>query len=300
MSTILSHPERGPWGKSNWRGNCSGHVYADLFRQIKPAFFIDPMVGSGTSIEVAAEMGIESVGLDLHSGFNILRDSIIETTKREADLCVSHPPYGGMILYSGAVWGKEAHPDDLSRCASDEDFHCKMQVALLNQREATKAGGLYGTIIGDYRRQGRYTSYQAECIARMPSDELAAVIIKAQHNVMSSSKTYKAMQLPMISHEYIVLWRKPRSMMSFLSTLSTVAREQHARMSGTWIAIVKTALMAAGRKASLSELYEVVAKGAPDKLASNPNWRAKVRQVVNSHPEVFRSEERGVWELAAA
>jgi hypothetical protein len=117
---------------------------------------------------------------------------------------------------------------------------------------------------------------------------------------MSSSKTYKAMQLPMISHEYIVLWRKPRSMMSFLSTLSTVAREQHARMSGTWIAIVKTALMAAGRKASLSELYEVVAKGAPDKLASNPNWRAKVRQVVNSHPEVFRSEERGVWELAAA
>jgi two-component system sensor histidine kinase ChvG len=69
-----------------------------------------------------------------------------------------------------------------------EHAEIKIGIAGLNQREATKAGGLYGTIIGDYRRQGRYTSYQAECISRMPSDELAAVIIKAQHNVLASSQ----------------------------------------------------------------------------------------------------------------
>lgn len=47
-----------------------------------------------TSIEVAQEMGIEAYGLDLHSGFNILKDRIIDSVKKEADLVFSHPPYG--------------------------------------------------------------------------------------------------------------------------------------------------------------------------------------------------------------
>ena len=68
--SILSFPERGPWGKSSWRGNCSGHVYKSLFEQLRPGTFVDPMVGSGTSVEVAREMGIQAFGLDLHSGFN--------------------------------------------------------------------------------------------------------------------------------------------------------------------------------------------------------------------------------------
>jgi hypothetical protein len=25
--SILSFPDRGPWGNSQYRGNCSGHVY---------------------------------------------------------------------------------------------------------------------------------------------------------------------------------------------------------------------------------------------------------------------------------
>ena len=75
--SILSFPDRGKWGSSKWRGNCSGHVYKDLFERLKPTVFVDPMVGSGTSVEVAHDMGIEAYGLDLHSGFNALRDSIV-------------------------------------------------------------------------------------------------------------------------------------------------------------------------------------------------------------------------------
>ena len=205
MSSILSFPNRGPWGSASWRGNCSGYVYKSLFEQLRPRVFVDPMVGSGTSVEVAQEMGVEAHGLDLHSGFNILRDSIVERVGKQADLVLSHPPYGSMILYSGNVWGS-AHPDDLSRCVDDADFHEKLHIALLNQREATKGGGVYGTIIGDWRRQGKYTSYQAECIARMPSEELAAVLIKAQHNTVSDSRSYAAMKMPRIMHEYIILW----------------------------------------------------------------------------------------------
>lgn len=296
MNSIISFPDRGPWGDAKWRGNASGHVYRELFNQLLPTTFVDPMVGSGTSVQVATEMGIQNWGLDLHSGFNAVRNSIVQAVGNETDLVVSHPPYGAMIVYSGNVWGSQAHPDDLSRCASDEDFHEKMQLVLLNQREATRSGGFYGTLIGDWRRGGVYTSYQAEMIARMPSDELAAVIIKAQHNVLSNHKNYGRMKLPMIMHEYLILWQKKHK--PLLVLLGTIAREQQHRLTGTWRSIVRLVLQTLQGQAPLETIYEKVAQAAPDRLASNPNWKAKVRQVLNTGEGVFSSSERGVWQLA--
>lgn len=294
-SSVVSFPSRGKWGKSSWRGNCSGYVYKGLFDQLKPRTFVDPMVGSGTSVEVAHEMGIEAIGLDLHSGFNAIRDSILRVVGKESDLVVSHPPYGSMIVYSGNVWG-EAHPDDLSRCVDDNDFHEKMQAVLLNQREATRPGGIYGTLIGDWRRQGKYTSYQAELIARMPGEELAAIIIKTQHNVLSDTRSYNSLSLPKIMHEYLLLWRKKAK--PLLVLLSDVAREQQARLTGTWKTIVRCVLMNLGGKADLQSIYEKMSVAAPEKVAANPSWMAKVRQILNSNEALFRSDERGVWTLA--
>lgn len=293
--SIFSYPERGNWGKSSWRGNCSGHVYKELFERLRPRVFIDPMVGSGTSIEVAKEMGIEAYGLDLHSGFNAIIDSILNTVGKPADLCMSHPPYGSMILYSGNVWG-EAHPDDLSRCDSDTDFHQKMQLVLLNQREATNPGGFYGTIIGDYRHDGQYVSYQAEMIARMPKDELAGVLIKAQHNCMSDRKQYGKMKLPFIMHEYILLWQKKA--IPVLVMLGDLARQQYERLTGTWKNIVKTVLVQLGGKADLATIYETVAKAAPDKLVNNNAWREKIRQTLNQNASMFKPVDRGIWSIA--
>jgi hypothetical protein len=45
----------------------------------------------------------------------------------------------------------------------------KLRVAIVNQRKATAPGGFYGIIIGDVRRRGQYSCYQAEAIARMPN-----------------------------------------------------------------------------------------------------------------------------------
>jgi hypothetical protein len=86
-------------------------------------------------------------------------------------------------VYSGKIWGRAGHPDDLSRCASEDEFIEKLTVALKNQRHATRSDGYYGAIIGDVRRAGVYSSYQADMIARMPKRELQAVLIKQQHNV---------------------------------------------------------------------------------------------------------------------
>lgn len=294
--SILSYRDRGHWGKSSWRGNCSGHVYRELFERLAPRTFVDPMVGSGTSVEVATEMGIEAYGLDLHSGFDAVRNSIAQAVGKEVDLVLSHPPYGAMIAYSGNVWGQKADPCDLSRCASDEDFHEAMQLVLLNQRDATVAGGYYGTIIGDWRRNGVYTSYQAEMIARMPKDELAAVIIKAQHNCRSDAKSYGRMKLPMILHEYILLWQKKS--VPVLVLLSSVARQQQERLKATWRSVVRSVMIRLGGQSNLSRLYAEIAAAAPERVASNEHWREKVRQVLNQNPDQFAAVERGVWALA--
>lgn len=299
--SILSFPDRGKWGDKAWRGNCSGRVYLDLFNRFTPKVFVDPMVGSGTSIEAAKDesvkhLSIEAYGLDLHSGFNAISDSILDAVGKPADLCVSHPPYGQMITYSGEVWGSEPNPADLSRCVDDEDFHQKMQLVLLNQREAVKAGGIYGTIIGDYRRNGIYTSYQAEMICRMPRDELASVMLKVQHNTMSGKKSYGKMPFAFIEHEYILLWKKKEA--PLLVLLGNLARDQYARLTGTWKSIVRMAMMSLGGKATLPELYAKIQEGAPSKLKENGNWKAKVRQTLQLYMD-FSPVDRGVWQLAA-
>lgn len=295
ITSVLSYPDRGPWGKSSWRGNASGHLYKDLFEQLRPAVFVDPMVGSGTSVEVAQSMGIEAHGLDLHSGFDATRMSILHAVGKEACLTCSHPPYGKLLQYSGSVWGDKPHERDLSHC-DDDEFNERLALIMLNQREATKAGGYFCCLIGDWRRGGYYSSYQAELIARMPRNELAGVLIKQQHNCVSDARTYRNMALPRIAHEYLVLFRK--SAQPVLVLLANLARDQQARLSGTWKNIVRCVLASLGGKAPLASIYGQIAAGAPEKLAANPHWRDKVRQVLNQHPQLFCSQQRGEWALA--
>jgi len=139
--SILPFPDRGPWGDPGYRANCTGYIYRHIFEFVHPRVFTDPMVGGGTSGEVAREMGIEAHGLDLHLGFNILKRRILDEVGKPSDLVLSHPPYHNMVVYSGNVWGREPHLDDLSRCASEDEFLDKLTIALKNQRHATRAGG---------------------------------------------------------------------------------------------------------------------------------------------------------------
>ena len=178
-------------------------------RFLHPRLFTDPMVGGGTSVEVAREMGIEAHGLDLHSGFNILKQRILEAVGKPSDLALSRPAYHNIVVYSGKVWGRVGHPDDLSRCATEDEFIEKLTIAVKNQRYATRAGGYYGAIIGDVRRGGVYSCYQADLVTPI-SKKLAAVLIKQQHSVASNAADYP-LKSPRIMHEYVVLWQKRRS-----------------------------------------------------------------------------------------
>ena len=93
LKSVVSYPDRGPWGNASWKGNFSGWLVRDLLQFFKPTFFVDFMEGSGTSGQVAASMGIKYRGFDLHSGFNAVRDSLSDRLGGDRpDYLIAHPP----------------------------------------------------------------------------------------------------------------------------------------------------------------------------------------------------------------
>lgn len=288
MKSVISYPNRGHWGKNDWRGNMSGYVVKDLIEHFRPKLFVDACEGSGTSGDVCREMGIEYVGLDLYKGNDFTKDSIITQLPRPADICFTHPPYHNMITYSGEVYGSKAIEGDTSRCATPEEFIARSQIMLMNQRDATKEGGIYATLIGDHRKNGEFRSYQSDFIQMMPKSELLSVTIKLQHNCMSDNRQYSGNFVPIV-HEYLLLWKKTSR--SLFAVSMDIASELQKRVATTWRNVIRMVLMKL-KEASLADIYAEVEKVAGDMIARNANWQAKVRQQLQLH---FTNVQRGVW-----
>lgn len=292
MQSVMSFPNRGPWGKSSWRGNTSGYVIKELIEHFHPRLFVDVCEGSGTSGDVCREMGIDYVGLDLHKGNDFTRDYVLSQIGRPADICFSHPPYHSVVTYSGNVWGA-ANPNDTSRCMSPEEFIEKSQVMLMNQREATREGGVYATLIGDQRGKGvGFRSYQSDFIQMMPKSELLSVTIKLQHNCLSDNRRYNGNFIP-IQHEYLLLWEK--SAKSLFQVAWDSAVDVKRQVAATWRSAIRIALMRLGGMAKLADIYREVEAVAGALIAHNQHWKAKIRQTLQRH---YESVERGVWGMA--
>lgn len=290
----MSFKDRGHWGDSSWRGNTSGHVIKEMIEHFKPKLFVDACEGSGTSGDVCREMGIDYVGLDLYKGNDFTKDYILSQLPDHADICFTHPPYHSMIEYSGAVYGNKKIDGDTSHCVSPEEFISKSQVMLLNQREATRDGGIYATLIGDHRGgslgKGNFRSYQADFIQMMPKDELLSVAIKLQHNCLSDTRVYNGNFIP-IMHEYLIIWKKKAKSLFAISL--DIASELQKSIHTTWRNAIRIVMMKLG-EAKLSEIYSEVEKVASNLIANNPNWKAKIRQLLQKH---HTNVQRGIWAL---
>lgn len=294
MQSVVSYPNRGNYGKSNYRGNCTGLIIKDLVTHFKPKHFVDVCVGSGTSADVCNELKTRHTGLDIHKGFDFTKNDVLTAIGgQHADFVFSHPPYFNMIDYTQehAKHKLITQGTDISQTDNYEEFLEFSQIMLLNQREATEGKGHYATLIGDYRKNGVFKSIQADYINMMPKDELVSVVIKMQHNTMSEGITYNGNFIPII-HEYQLIWKKKcATVFSFLNTHIQNLQTQYAR---TWKSLVQIALMKLEGKANLSDLYEVISNIAPEKVKNNANYRAKVRQTLQ---QSFVAIERGTWSI---
>ncbi len=297
-SSVVSHSERGNGGKSSYRGNAGANFMQDVIlfgventkMRAQDFLFCDANEGSGTSGDVARQLNCQYVGLDLMHGNDFTRDSILTSLPRPADMVFTHPPYADMIAYSGSQWGSEMLPTDTSNpLLSKEEFLEMSQVMLMNQRNGTRDGGLYSTLIGDMRKKGQFWSFQADYQLMMPKSELISVAIKMQHNCMSNGRNYNGSFVP-ISHEYLLIWKKTAK--SLFAIGYETAKDIQGKVAATWRSVIRIALMNLGGKATLSHIYEEVSKVAGSLMTQNQHWQAKVRQQLQKH---YTNVERGVW-----
>lgn len=291
-NSICSYPTRGPYGDSGYRGNCTGYIIRDFIQtyQRNPQGLVaDPSIGSGTSNDVAKELGIRFKGTDLHQGFNLLTDDFGQFLGEEAHLIWWHPPYANMIEYSGSQWGNEPSKWDMSRM-SIPDFVEALEVSMLNIHDACEEKGHYGILMGNLRRQGNYYNLSS-LVERVAAGRLVDEIIKVQHNCVSDKKTYKS-PIVRIAHEKLLVFQRQdgRNAVYFLGV---VQKRACNLVSTTWRACIRKILQ--GKTLALKDIYDEVEPYA--QARANNHWQAKVRQTLQDD-RFFKRVQAGVYQLA--
>lgn len=290
QSSVLSFPNRGPWGDNKYRGNCSGHVirgFFETYHRNKEGLAFDPSIGGGTSLDVAKELGLRFKGTDLHQGFNLLLDDVGQFLGEEAHSCFWHPAYLDMITYSGNMWG-EPNKWDMSRMAMN-DFVEALELAIMNIHDAMERGGTYGILMGNLRRKGEYYNLSS-LVERVAPGKLIDEIIKTQHNCLSDQRSYG--NIVRISHEKLLVFRKDQSSLLFLAK---VDRRASSMIGTTWRAAVRRILQG-GKVMHLREINELIAPYAQTR--ANQHWEAKIRQVCQD-ARFFERVAPGTYRLAA-
>lgn len=202
MTSVVSYPNRAPWGDHRYRGNCDGRLIRNLILRYRATKICDPMEGSGTSREVVEGLnkykkkGISYWGSDLRNGFDLTKQQPPE----KFDFCWIHPPYWNIIRYSNS-------PNDLSNYEEYEEFRKFLMICLQRCYEALETGGRLAVLIGDVRRKGKYTAIVKD-ILNFPYGELRSIIIKVQHNCTSDRRQYGKLEDPPIKHEYCIVFKK--------------------------------------------------------------------------------------------
>ena len=206
LCSVVSYPDRGPWGDSRYRGNCTGHIVKDLILRFRCQSVFDPAEGGGTVKDVVTginkyrKQNIQYEVRDLKKGWDILESPLPE---KQFDLIWYHPPYWDIIRYSD-------NPKDLSNCTTLDEFELKLNQSVERLFEAVRHGGIMAVLIGDKRKSGNYYVLMRTLLLNKKIGQLKAIIIKVQHNCRSDRRFYNSNNpfLIPIKHEYCLIFQK--------------------------------------------------------------------------------------------
>ena len=237
-TTVWSFPDRGDWAThaGNYRGNWSPYIPRNLIlRYTKPGeLVLDQMLGSGTTVVECKLLGRDAIGVDInHDALMVAWDRLnfshrpLDEDYREGkvqlflgdarnvdqiesdsiDLIASHPPYAGIIRYTGArVHG------DLSALKMDAYIEAMKQVAEESYR-VLKPGKHCAILIGDTRQHKHYVPISGRVLEQFLDVGfiLREDIIKLQHKMKSTRERWRGKKYDfyLIGHEHLYVFRKP-------------------------------------------------------------------------------------------
>lgn len=302
-STVLDFPDRGPWGNNRCRGNCSGWIIAYLIWRYGVKSLAELFAGGGTGSDVCRDMNVPYIGADLNP--NPVRNNILTVNAvmdevpdqfRDKEMLFMHPPYGAEIgiPYAGSMYMDptgELAISDLGQMPW-KDFMRTLNEVIMKYYAAMAPGSKMAVLMGDVRRNGVYYSMFNDIV--MPGTVLQTYV-KMQNNCVSDGRTYNNRFTP-IQHEMMYVIEK--ALNAYLINYKLpVEKEMDLRdsTSATWKDVVYAVMHKFKEDTSLEKIYHEIE--GYRKCQSNPHWKDKVRQTLQSGP--FVSSKRGVWAIAA-
>ncbi|MBS3056379.1 MAG: methyltransferase domain-containing protein [Candidatus Aenigmarchaeota archaeon] len=154
-TTLWDFPKQsyGKTPKGNWKFNGvtpAGVIWNMLQRYTKESdIVIDPMCGSGTTIDVCKEEHRKVIGYDIAP----TRPDIIQNDARKiplendsVDMVFIDSPYGDNVKYSD-------HPDCIGKISAEKDeFYHELEKVAKEIHRILKKGKVVGWVIGDHWR----------------------------------------------------------------------------------------------------------------------------------------------------
>lgn len=277
MQSIVSYKDRGNFGNSKYRGNCTGYIIKDLLNHFypttKPKKFIEIFSGGGTGKDVAKELNItNSLHLDLNNGWDALTDEI----PSGSDFVFSHPPYWDIISYE--TQRESYNVNDLSNQMSYDEFIQKLNLVNEKIYHSLLYGGRHAILIGDVRKQGKYYSIIKDMNWY---GDLESHIIKIQYNCLSDNKIYSNQNFIPIKHEHLLVFKKNRVWLFSKKETNTLQINIMEVTNITWRDLIQATLEFLKNKASIDEIYNILVKSK--KAQNNNHVREKIRQTLNNN-----------------
>ncbi len=291
MQSIVSYKDRGNFGDSKYRGNCTGYIIKDLIQHFyptsKPKKFIEIFSGGGTGKDVAKELNItNSLHLDLNNGW----DALIGEIPSGSDFIFSHPPYWDIISYESQR--NSYSENDLSNKMPYEEFIHKLDIVNEKIYHSLLYGGRHAILIGDVRKQRKYYSIIKDMTW---FGDLESHIIKAQYNCVSDNKVYYNNNFIPIKHEHLLVFRKNKIWLFNRTYTNTIEINIMQVTNITWRDLIQATLQYLKNEATIDEIYNILVRSK--KAENNNHVREKIRQTLNYNSNFKKVNSKWVLEI---
>ncbi len=216
-TTLWDYPKQSygktPKGNNKYAGVTPAFIiYNMVVRYTKPGdLVLDPMCGSGTTIDVCKEEGRHCIGYDIVP----TRPDIIQNDARKLplednsiDMVFIDSPYGDNIKYN-------EHPADFGKIsAEDENFYKELEKAMAESYRVLKPGKVLGWLIGDQWVKKKFTPVGFKIYARLAKYfDTVDIICVTRRNQSSNTGVwhYRAVKwnFYLRGFKYLFIMKKP-------------------------------------------------------------------------------------------